>query len=329
MMLTNDIPETKRRPMQRGTRWQATDAFKKLPIQDRLRAATVRLLSRGNHASGVFLGVSLGVAYVMTAKHVLWSLAGETSPSGLPNDYTLPSNKYPDGIQIAYDPENIESQPRATANVTTIDFGGINDNTWEYDIILMTSDDQPFCDFIRQNRFFTKDNYLTYQRSLRQGNDRYPLLSRSQYEFIQLGYGEARDPHWPKDVIRSNYTDFVGKLQCKPSQPSTDTAGAVDLYEPQMGKRRDQFPKRRQAVELDGSNVNSTGAGDSGGPLFCYNKTGFFLLGVTLGANWYGDERRLQNPPPDTNIENNVATYWYEIFDHWFNLFTSDPANTS
>jgi hypothetical protein len=74
-------------------------------------------------------------------KHVLWSLAGETSPSGLPKDYTLPSNKYPDGIQIAYDPQKIESQPRATANVTTIDFGGINDNTWEYDIILMTAND--------------------------------------------------------------------------------------------------------------------------------------------------------------------------------------------
>jgi hypothetical protein len=92
---------------------------------------------------------------------VLWSLAGETSPSGLPKDYTLPSNKYPDGIQIAYDPEKIESQPRATANVTTIDFGGINDNTWEYDIILMTANDQLFCDFIRQNRFFTKDKKPT------------------------------------------------------------------------------------------------------------------------------------------------------------------------
>jgi hypothetical protein len=94
-------------------------------------------------------------------KHVLWSLAVETSPSGLPKDYTLPSNKYPDGIQIAYDPEKIESQPRATANVTTIDFGGINDNTWEYDIILMTANDQLFCDFIRQNRFFTKDKKPT------------------------------------------------------------------------------------------------------------------------------------------------------------------------
>ena len=124
------------------------------------------------------------------------------------------------------------------------------------------------------------------------------------------------------DINRDNYTDHEGKIQCKSSLPSFSTTAPVTLYEPSTQDRdRTKWRSMSHAIDLEASVSNSTGPGDSGGPLFGIKvpKTGdseIFLVGVTSGANFYGDETRLASPPTERTINNNVATYWHEIFKY-------------
>jgi hypothetical protein len=45
------------------------------------------------------------------------------------------------------------------------------------------------------------------------------------------------------------------------------------------------------------------------------------IMGVTTGANCYGEKKYKDNPsqaPTDEMIRNNIVTWWEDVFKEWF-----------
>jgi hypothetical protein len=319
-------------PEEDGTRKDASVFFDKFPDQIRatLLNATVYLESPGGgKGSGVILGVNDTKAFILTAKHNLFTLAGQTKPEDKrtkafkkPNEYSLANDYGREGIKVTYGPAQLLAVPANEAvPVTGFNFADVagSGDAWTYDAMLFEVENLAFRTFVTTNRFIKKDNYKRCETILDRVKGAYLLLDR-RLKHIQLGYGKARDDNM--DIDRDNYTSYEGKVQCKSSSPSFSTTAPVLLYEPNTQERdRSKWRSMSHAIELDASVTNSTAPGDSGGPLFAVTspKSGdreVFLVGVTSGANFYGDPTRLDSPPSERKINNNVATYWHEIFKY-------------
>ncbi len=312
-------------PVKDGERSKATTFFNGLAVKNELLKATVLLHTGVAFASGVILGVDDTKAYILTAKHNLFILAGQLTPIDktteapkTPGEYAL--TDYPDGIKISYRPTallNAPEDPPKTAPVTVTGFNfaevaGSSDD-WTYDAMLFECTNADFKTYVNTNRFIKKANYEEYSTILGQVKGKYQLLSRSLFQHIQLGYGFARAKDL--DINTANYTSYEKKIQCKKSLPSTTTTSPDLLFEPSTQVRdRSKWRRMSHAIELDADNTKSTAPGDSGGPLFAIKDATFTLMGVTSGANFYSQKSKLDNPPSDRSIQNNVATYWHEIF---------------
>ena len=315
-------------PEEDGTRVQATAFFNKfsVDVRGKLLNATVLLKSTEGIASAVILGIDDTKAYILTAKHNLFTLAGQQKPEDKitkafkkPNEYTL-ADYGSGGIKITYGPPELLKAPANTfVQVSGFNFAGVADSgdTWTFDAMLFECTNPTFKTFVNNNRFIKKANYEQHKTQFDLVKGAYPLLDR-KLKHIQLGYGKPKGVNM--DIDTSNYSDYEGKIQCKQSLPSYSTIAPVTLYEPSTQVRdRSKWSSMSQAIELEADNTNSTAPGDSGGPLFAVKvpKTGdpeIYLTGVTSGANYYADEERLESPPTDRVINNNVATYWHEIF---------------
>jgi len=327
---TTEVPgqrkkKKKEAPVKNGERPKATAWFNGLAAKDDLLKTTVLLQTGVAFASGVILGVDDNKAYILTAKHNLFILAGQLKPvdkeSGAakkPSDYAL--TDYSGGIKIGYRPAALlqapEDPPRTTpALVTGFNFGGITDggDSWTYDAMLFECTNTAFKTYVDANRFIKRSNYESYSTALELNTaGKLPLLSR-RLTHIQLGYGFARAPDM--DIEADNYTSYEKKIQCKQSSPSTVTVCPVTVYEPSTKEKdRSKWRSMSRAIELDAGNTKSTAPGDSGGPLFAIQDAKFALVGVTSGANFYSQESKLKKPPSDRVINNNVVTYWHEIF---------------
>jgi hypothetical protein len=317
----------KEAPVKDGERAKAEKFFNGLEAKDELLKTTVLLSSLQGFGSGVILGVDGTKAYILTAKHNLFILAGQLKPEDKttkafkkPSDYVL--TDFSGGISIGYRPAALlqppEDPPRTvTVQVTGFSFAGVagSGDDWIYDAMLFECTNPDFYTFVNTNRFIKKANYAGYKSSLalNKSKRKYQLLDRSQFQFIQLGYGEAK----PKDmdIEKENYTSYPKRIQCKQSVPVAATPVPGIVYEPRAKETdRSKWRSMSHAIELQAGNTKSTGPGDSGGPLFAVKGNKFALVGVTSGANFYSDETRLTNPPSDRVIQNNLATYWHEIF---------------
>ncbi|WP_224364369.1 hypothetical protein [Hyalangium versicolor] len=109
------------------------------------------------------------------------------------------------------------------------------------------------------------------------------------YTLLQAGYGKTT-----KASISSG-----GPLQFRKTK-----AKAADPDASYLASTSEEF---QQVLLLDASDTNTTLPGDSGGPLFAVHPKleQVFLLGVTLGANFYaGDES------DDGPVVNNAVTFW-------------------
>lgn len=314
-------------PVKDGERSKATTFFNGLAVQAPLLNATVLLQSGEAFASGVILGVDDTKAYILTAKHNLFVLAGQLTPIDKstkapkkPSDYTL-TDYGRLGIQIGYRPTALLNPPEdppktAPAQVTGFNFAEVTGSadSWTYDAMLFECTNPAFYTFVNTNRFIKKANYSLYQRGLDRVKGRYQLLERSRFSHIQLGYGLARDANMA--INRDNYTSYEKKIQCKQSHPATVTTAPVTLYEPNTKETdRTKWRQVSHAIELDADNTKSTAPGDSGGPLFAIKDDKFLLVGVTSGANFYSEESKLTSPPTERSINNNVVTYWQQIFN--------------
>ena len=316
-------------PDEDGTRVQATAFFNKFSVEVRskLLNATVFLHNPGHgKASGVILGVDDTKAYILTAKHNLFALAGQTKPEDKitkafkkPSEYTLEDYGRL-GIQITYGPPALLRDPaNAFVQVSGFNFAGVagSGDSWTFDAMLFECTNTTFKTFVNDNRIIKKANYEDHTTQLNSAD--YPLLDR-KLKHIQLGYGKPKGEGM--DIVNSNYADYEGKIQCKSSLPAYATTAPVTLYEPSTQDRdRSKWRSMSHAIELAADNTNSTAPGDSGGPLFGVKvpKTGdptIYLVGVTSGANFYADPARLESPPTDRVINNNVATYWQAIFNY-------------
>jgi hypothetical protein len=337
MILTNDTttkPKDKKKPPEVtkvGERTKAANFFNDTKITDATRTlllnSTVLLKANAGHiGSGVILATDTTKAYILTAKHVLYTLSGLKNPGGKkPSDFN--NTAFTNTIQIGYTPTALLSAPTVTAPVTGLNFTGSDDQTWLYDIVIFESTDATLRTFVGTNRFISDDEALqtTYQTILAikgQGKGRgCEALNAKNYDFFQLGYGTGRDQD-VKVTKGDGYTDYSGKFQCKISQP-TATTPIDGVFEIVADTDAANWPTSNQICMMNADNTNSTGPGDSGGPLFCRLKTDinkYFLVGVTSGANFFFDKAYKQPKaklPGDDNIHNNVVTYWKAVYDAW------------
>jgi len=313
-------------PVKDGERSKATTFFNGIAVRAALLNTTVLLQSGEAFASGVILGVDDTKAYILTAKHNLFILAGQLTPIDKttkapkkPSDYVLTDYGRP-GIQIGYRPTALLNAPEdppktAPAQVTGFNFAEVagSGDSWTYDAMLFECTNDAFKTYVNTNRFIRAANYEEYSTVLERSGGKYQLLDRRNYQHIQLGYGFARGKDM--DINSDNYTSYEKKIQCKQSLPAATTTAPGTLYEPSTKERdRAKWRNMTHAIELDADNTKSTAPGDSGGPLFAFTTEKFTLVGVTSGANFYSQESKLRNPPSDRVINNNVVTYWHEIF---------------
>ena len=304
-------------PKEDGTRQKAHNFFEGLgDMYFNLLPTTVELRTGVARGSGVILGAANGKAYVLTAKHNLSALL-DNDPVELdlePSWYTI--NRYPQGIKIRYDPASLKGEPRREALVTDIEFAGVTNSntTWTYDAILMVSTDEFFINFVKTRRFIKPDEVWRYSKQLRPDeDDKYRLLAKNDYHFIQLGYGKPKDPDVTGLSTSENYEDLEGKLQVKLSSPTTNVTAPGLLVEPKRKIPQSKWRTMSSGIQLKADNTKSTAGGDSGGPLFSISrdKKEFYLVGVTTGANWYPQGTEAQQ---ESTILNNVATYWEPMF---------------
>jgi hypothetical protein len=332
MILTDDtMSEQKKKTdppptvIKKGQRTLAQEFFEDDSVKPRTRAwlknATVLIQSStGNKGSGVILAIDSAKTYVLTAKHVLYTLSGVTSPGAKkPADFN--NATFLNKLQIYYEPPGLLSAPTTTAPVTGLNFTGSDDQTWLYDIVIFESTDNSFRVFADAMVFVNEGLKNMYGELLAVKNRGCEALNAQNYEFFQLGYGDGRD----KDVKATKgagYTDYSGKFQCKISTPEAKTPinGVFDI-DPKLPAA--QWPVSNQICMMKADVTNSSGPGDSGGPLFCRLKTDknqFYLVGVTTGANFFSDPNLMQpgaKLPPDSDIHNNAVTYWKNVFDAW------------
>jgi hypothetical protein len=337
VILTKDVTTGKGKNLTitKGTKTLATEFFATLTPRQALLNATVHVSTAVGSASGVILGVDKNdtAAYVLTARHCLYTLAGKANPDGKkPTEYPLTG--YANGIKIKYGPAALYSTPAGgPALVSAINFAGIDDTSWLYDIVMLESTDAPFITFVKNNRFITgQANVETYGEILRPASGTLPLLDKKNYSFIQLGYGSNVDPDWKaKRMNLSAYdsTDPTGKAQCKESTPKAATKKPGGVFSVDPATKPATWLTVNNTCELSADNTSSTGPGDSGGPLFSISKrtpTSFFLVGLTSGANFFSDPSYKTTPskaPTDLTYTNNIVTYWDTLYDSldWTNFF--------
>jgi len=275
----------------------------------------------GNKGSGVILAVDATTVYVLSAKHVLYTLSGLTSPgTKKPSDFN--NATFLNTLQIGYQPAALLGAPAATATVTSLNFTGNDDQTWLYDIVIFESTDAAFLAFAQANLFITAPLKKTYAALLAVKQKGCEALNTQLYEFFQLGYGDGRDTDVPA-TKGTGYTDYAGKFQCKISRPDAKTP-EDNFFDIDPNLQPAQWPLSNQICKMTADVTNSTGPGDSGGPLFSRlkgDKNKFYLVGVTSGANFFADPGLKNKPkadlPADNNIHNNAVTYWKDVFDAW------------
>jgi hypothetical protein len=344
MILTKDVTtgRGKKQTTTKGTKTLATEFFATLTPKQTLLNATVHLSTATGNASGVILGVNKDdtTAYVLTARHCLFTLAGKKSPEDKqPNQYPLTG--YANGIKIKYGPferdELYKTPAGGPALVSAINFASTDNTSWQYDIVIFESTNEAFITFAKANRFIkSQEDVDNYGTILRPKSGSLPLLNKRDYNFIQLGYGANIDPDWRTkrmDISAYDTTDPTGKIQCKESVPEATTTMPGSVFNVDRNTRPDKWLTYINTCQMTADRTNSTGPGDSGGPLFSVSRrtpASFFLVGLTTGANFFSDTSYKTDPslaPSDIDYRNNVVTYWdtlYYSFD-WTTFF--EPEN--
>lgn len=346
MMLTKDLmdPNDKTKVKEERQRSLAGKFFNHADVSDGARTnllnATVRLRTKQapHHiGSGVILYADADKAYVLTAKHLLYKLAGqdnyaideETEAPVLPN--VSNNNNFINSIEINYAPAALLGEPTATAAVTGINFGKGNvlgDKTWTIDLVVFESTDANFRTHAKNNGVLTQTTIPHYQMLLptKKKAKGPAILRKDLFEFFQMGYGKGRI----KNIgSADDYTDYEGKVQIKISTPiaAKPIDGAFEIG----GNDVNTWPVSDSICDLAIGNNGSTAPGDSGGPLFCRptqvvqndqnqpylsSRDNFYLVGVTSGADFFTDAKyKEQGQRPAANlVHNNAVTFWGDLF---------------
>jgi hypothetical protein len=327
MILSKDSTSgTKKNPVTvPGERTKATSFFNdntKIPaaLRTSLMNATVQIDFSNNQGigSGVILNADpdSNKAYVLTAKHLLYIFNGGKQAGTKPSD--IATQAFINKLRIHYAPTALPGVAPSTAAVSAINYTGSSDQTWDYDIMVLEIDDQGFHTHVSDNGFLQDPVLATYTPLLKPKKNTTvcDILDKTKYIYLQMGYGSGRD----KDVAAtSSYEELKGKLQCRLTEPSAKSplpsAFEVDQKAGKVSSTNNNV------CFLPADITNSTGEGDSGGPLFAIPlmqnlRTNFYLVGTSTGANYLSEQKYKDNPasaPGDDTLFNNVITYW-DIF---------------
>jgi hypothetical protein len=283
-------------------------------LQATILANTVLLRSADKRFTGsaVLFYQAYGTAYVITAKHNLYVLAGLTAPgTSKPSDL---SGAFQSKVSLFYNPSSMGNLPTATAAITAIAFPGSGDGTWTYDVMVLSTEDEAFATFVGTNAIIKNQGNAQSLLGLLKvptGKTTVPALAKASYQYVQTGFGAGKDP----DVAATNsYASHIDTCQCRfpePANANTATVRNLDLDDkPSWSKS----PTLDSVALLTGGNTNSTGQGDSGGPLFALTPkstpTVAWPVGVTLGANFY--TATLPDPEPTSARIDNTAVTWLD-----------------
>jgi hypothetical protein len=300
-----------------GQRAQAEKAFGKLDtlLQKSLLANSVLLLSTDNafHGSALLFYADDAAAYVLSAKHNLYVQAGRqadyrtTSPSKLAGGFMA-------AVRMYYGPTALGNQPTRDAKISAITYDGGADD-WQYDVMLLASTDTAFRDFVAKNALIKNQKGAQSVLDLMKdkGKTGIPILDKAKFRHVQLGFGHGTDPDV---VVTRNWPTHPGQAQCRFPYPEYKTASEVrnlDLDKPSTWK---DAPKLSAVVLMSGQDTNSTGAGDSGGPVFALSPqtkpSTAYLVATTLGANFYLNPAPTP-PPVSSKIDNTAATFLRDV----------------
>lgn len=284
-------------------------------LKGTILANTVLLRSADKRFTGsavLFFQDGAGTAYVITAKHNLYVLAGLTAPgTNKPSDLSAAFVK---AVSLFYGPTAMGNLPTTTAAITAITFPGSGDSTWTYDVMVLSTEDEAFVTFVGTNAIIKNQGNaqsLLELLKIPAKKTEVPALVKANYKYVQTGFGAGKDA---TVVATSSYTDHINTCQCRfpePANANTATVYDLDLANP---KSWPKSPTLGSVALLTGGNTNSTGQGDSGGPLFALSPKGTpaaaWPVGVTLGANFYTST--LPKPAPTNTRIDNTAVTWLD-----------------
>lgn len=330
MILSKDANTgTAKKPvMKEGERTKATALFNKdtqvpAALRPKLMNATVHVdFSAQGVGSGVILNAdpNSNKAYVLTAKHLLYIFGGVKPANAKPAD--IVTQAFINKLGIYYGPTALPGKAATRASVSAIDFTGSSDQTWDYDIIVLEIDDQAFHTHVTNNRFLPADVTGTYNPLLKpkKNTTTCDILDKAKFIYLQMGYGSGRD----KAVkATSGYDELKGQLQCRwPQLTAKSPLASAFEVDKAAGK---VSSNNNNIVLLTADITNSTGEGDSGGPLFALplklnERTTFYLVGINTGANFLSEQKYRDDPssaPGDDTLYNNAVTYWDTLCNAW------------
>jgi hypothetical protein len=310
--------------------------------------SSIKLTGSGGSftGSGVILYESGGTTTIATAKHLLYSFAGKDEPpTGNLELVTAPfqDTSAQKGVRILYgDYQVLEKDgkqakdkdgklirkplafnqiPASVAPITKIiPIDGPKSELWEYDVMILESNDEDLAAFAKKNAVYTdNDSWWAVTKHL---TTEAQYLATKGTTFVRTGFGvtSLKAVRRTKDKRGKTIADKI----TMPEKPGTNKGGGLQyvgavpegkatlLVWDLAPKAKGGVAKAVQAIWLKADEDRSSGPGDSGGPLFAYaeiNKVQrLVVIGLTNGANFGKTEKLSDIPAADAPIENNIAT---------------------
>lgn len=293
--------------------------FNGLPqaLRQQLLNSAVKLRDTQNRflGSGVILShdPTTGETKILTAKHLLYVLAGKTDP---PTWDPALLTAFQQQVSIYYDTNmtfNRDPAQNATiSSVTELNQGTPDD--WTYDLMILTSVDANLAQFAMTNFAYTKPEGRDFNYVL----NATMYLDKTNQIFMQIGYGMATETaenvQKTKMPLGAAGTNQSKRLQYRFPQP---TAKAITPHYNQRSDNKSLYALYRDGIELTADATDSSAEGDSGGPLFVIiPATGkYYLIGITAGADMAASE--IPCPSGGALRVNNIATslqYCYQTY---------------
>jgi hypothetical protein len=291
-------------------------------------------------ASAAPVMVKDGSAYIVTAKHNLtvWGQP-EPEPNPWPPDDWDESllNEFKNRISIYYGQTNandmaLDSDPmggnwakiRAIVPIWTETCTSTT-NPWSYDVIVLESTDSGLRKWINTRCHRPS---LEKLKSLIDGfrNNEGAYLRPGYRKHLQVGFGTDFSTVTADSIVggklnvgdnvttrRSSNDYHAGHLQYRIPIPKAATSVTVQTLTTTQDGAQVTWMDHESAVICDGNKQNTTAKGDSGGPIWYYDKDTKYaiVIGVTLGGDMVAAEK-LTRPFANT-VFTSLAPYYDQL----------------
>lgn len=294
-------------------------------IQDAVRTllqnTSVKLAGQATQGpfigSGVILYADETNTWILTAKHNLYIFNGDKDPPAW-DDKLMTA--FQSKVQIYYDAAmDFNKEPVQSAAITSIiPVNQTNDKSWAYDVLILKSTDANLLTFAGLNAAYNTADHTV--ANVVNNPATYLDTSKGQL-FVQLGYGEIAETVNNKKLPAEKPGDNKkGSLQYRIAKPLANAL--VPVYD-RVGTTA-VYNQSDDVIQLTADANDSSGPGDSGGPLFIIlppaknTPAKPYLIGVTTGA----DMATSKTPCPTGNAlrVNNIPTSLQYCYNKDFNF---------